>query len=753
MKKRPLCLLCLAFVVAVFISLNIVQRPAPSTESREGQTTVVTGQVYWKEYHTSVQGKQTLLFIKLSQSFSENASKKTSEKNPSLSTQNVICYLSPEQSEPPMGSLVELSGTLRNFESATNPGQFDMQAYYQCRQIACRLMDSRILRQSTSYSCLQEFLYQIKAKLSGVLDACFPQMEASVMKTILLGEKGQLDTEMKSLYQRNGIAHILAISGLHLSIIGMGLYRLLRRVYLPVPICAGCAMLVMYLYGTMTGMGTSCLRAFVMFALHMLAILLGRTYDLLTALMIAAVLILLEQPLYLEDSGFLFSFGAVLAMGLLLPVWQDGSPIKRPEGKKQPAYLIWTVFQTLSASLSVTLVTLPVSLSSYYQFPLYSLFLNLLVIPLMGLVMSGGMAVLLLGSLSITLGRYVGLIDTLTLMLYEKAGILCESLPFHNLILGKPAAWQIVCYLGLLLLLICCYRRLPLLLRYGVIAGAVLILTLPVRQGLSLTFLDVGQGDCIHIESETGRHYLIDGGSSTAYQVGKYRITPYLKSQGAACLEAVFVTHPDEDHVSGIEELFALLQEDGVQIGRLILPDIAAESKSEAYRRLEELAYQTAVPLQYLGTGDRLTDGSLQLTCLHPASNYASMDTNSYSMVLLLQYGEFSALFTGDVEKQGEQELVHTLRKNPSVCPVTVLKVAHHGSENSTSQDFLETIKPLMGVISCGAGNAYGHPHDKTLERLQEQDVRWKRTDESGAVTIGTDGKKMWISEYLTPAG
>ena len=224
-------------------------------------------------------------------------------------------------------------------------------------------MRASCLAQSRDYSVFREGLYRCREYLSLLIDACYPEKEASVMGAMLLGEKAMLDEGIKSLYQQNGIIHILAISGLHISILGMGFHKLLRRLCITNSVNIILSLALMYCYGMMTGMGISVVRAFVMFGMKLCADLCGRTYDLLTAMTTAAFLILVEQPLYLTQSGFLFSFGAVCGIGFLpsvsrqFPVLSDRFPV----GNR--------FLQALFAGVWISLCTLPVYLCFYYGFP------------------------------------------------------------------------------------------------------------------------------------------------------------------------------------------------------------------------------------------------------------------------------------------------------------------------------------------------------------------------------------------------
>jgi competence protein ComEC len=272
-------------------------------------------------------------------------------------------------------------------------------------------------------------------------------------------------------------------------------------------------------------------------------------------------------------------------------------------------------------------------------------------------------------------------------------------------------------------------------------------------KSFSMTMLDVGQGECIFLHTATGKNILIDGGSTSVSNVGQYRILPFLKSQAIRTVDYVIVTHGDEDHVSGLEEILSK-EDGGIAVRYLILPDVA-DKEQEEYAALAELAGKNHIPVGYISDGWRLAEGEMTISCLNPVSGFSSDSANAESVTLSLLYRGLSCLLTGDLEKEGEdhvEELLRTSRKNYGAPEeYTILKVAHHGSKNSTSREFLEQVSPRFALISCGKNNRYGHPHGDLLERLQETDTQVMRTDEMGAVQICISGKtgEILFRKYL----
>ena len=871
MRKRPLSVGCLVVVILICIVTSLSRKEPWSCPELEGQTVIVQGRVYQKEVKTQGGQDKTVVYLKQVSFAGDNpvegqsvvqeeaaegqllVQKEAAEKQllvqeeaaekqllvqgkcaekpaDTKATENILCYLREGVPEPEIGSLVILKGTLKNFQQPTNPGQFNAPFYYQILRISFRLNQAEIQVKSDRFYKIAEGLYQLRRKAGSKVDALLPEQEASVMKTMLLGEKGILDEEIKGLYQRNGIAHILAISGLHISMIGMGLYQLLRRAGLKIKLSAILASMIIVLYGMMTGFAVSAIRAIAMFLLQMLAQILGRTYDRITALAVAAVLVLVEQPLYLFHSGFQFSFLCVLGISLILPVLGNVR-----KGKK------------LFEGVALMAVTLPVYLGVFYQIPVYSMFLNFIVLPMMSILMGAGIVMILAAFLCTPLAIPAAWLITGILMVYERIGLFTEKLPHHYWTPGCPAKWQLAVYVAVLIIIAalgrtkrkavlyqkdCIHRRggcakeilqeqnkrirriachggkwistygIPVGICWGFLLLGVVILTWRFRPELQVTFLDVGQGDCIFLQTEDGASYLTDGGSSSVSKVGKYRMIPFLKYQGASQIKAVFVSHADSDHCNGIAELLEQAELEGIRVENLVLTDIADECRSEGYEELVELAGQNGITVQLLHEGQQLQDGELLFQCLHPSKGYRAEDLNETSMVLLVTYREFSMLLTGDVQGAGEEHLTQELQdwKEPGVAQMqdvirisgeeesmeeesieeqsiederieeqieekrpqnkmganhtetelTILKVAHHGSKNSTSEEFLKAANPKIAIISCGKGNRYGHPHEETLERLEKADVPWFCTKDYGAITVTVDDKsRVQVRGYI----
>ncbi|MEE3468657.1 MAG: ComEC/Rec2 family competence protein, partial [Eubacterium sp.] len=265
------------------------------------------------------------------------------------------------------------------------------------------------------------------------------------------------------------------------------------------------------------------------------------------------------------------------------------------------------------------------------------------------------------------------------------------------------------------------------------------------RDGLYITNLDVGQGDCCCIQTPEGKCVLIDGGSTDIKEVGRYRIVPFLKYYGIDTIDYMIITHSDADHISGLSEILADERHFGLTVNHVVMPDI--QNKDENYLAFERLI--PGGPL-YIKTGDAIRIGEVTLTCLHPSIGFQWEDVNDYSTVLELEYKDFHGLFTGDLGFHGEEEMVQEIARVQREIPdVDYLKVGHHGSKNSSSEAFLSRVRPEIAVASAGENNRYHHPAKEALERLDAVGAYVYCTKEAGAVTTWTDGEQIRVSEFI----
>ena len=653
-----------------------------------------------------------------------------------ISLPDMIVYGEPGM-EAAIGQIVEIKGELKPFDSVVNPGEFDVKAYYRSMGIGGRIdgEDFHILKTDTKV--FSDFLRRLRSHGVKILNQCALPSDSGILAAAVLGDKSGLDPEIKDLYQKSGISHLLAISGLHLSIIGMGLYRIVRKAGLGFWSSAFVGTCFILAYGIMTGGSASVSRAVSMMILSFAAACLGRTYDMISAASLALMILGIDSPWMLLQGGTQLSYGAVFATGGISPVVQGWM------GEKSR----WK--SALAVSLSIQAVTLPMILFHFFQFPLYGIILNFLVVPFMGAVVCSGMAVIVGGTLWKTAGIWAAGTGHYILTLYE---ILCRmflNLPGSVVLWGRPEPLSIGIYYGALGAGLLWMRRtkepaeknkkgeekngrmLVLILSFILL---VFVLKQGPAAGLRVLYMDVGQGDGMVLTA--GRKtILIDGGSTSKEKLGEYSLEPCLKSLGISQITAAFITHCDKDHYSGVEYLLKECEE--ISIETLYLP-WHGQGQAEG-EGLAALARNRGVRVEWTEADERWEYGRLKISCLYPGREDIPGDQNEQSLVLQVRYGRSSFLFTGDMSSEGERRLL----KKGMTEDTDVLKVAHHGSRYSTCGEFLDTISPEIAVISYGKDNSYGHPHREAVERLKERGIAVLETGKMGALWLETDGKRI----------
>lgn len=741
MKKRPICLVVLFLILLILIFTGNRVRTGNILNVSElaltdGEKLWIWGEIEKKE------PKAEGFAITLKGAYVNNAPQEQ---------YRILVYISQEMSCQ-IGDKIKVYGKIKRLQVSRNKGMFNQALYYKAKKIQYICNGESLEITQTGKRNLRQYIFKVRMKIYYRLQKVYPEDTAELLAAILLGIKSGLEEETKNLYQKAGILHLISISGLHVSCIGLGLYHFLRKAGVSFGGSGAAATLFLVFYGILSGESVSACRAIIMAVLMMGAWYLGRSYDLLTALSYAALLILLQSPYELYQAGFQLSFGAVLGIGIVSP------ELVRAFGRNNK------VLQAVVMNLGIQLTTLPIILYYYFEIPLYSLLLNLILVPLMSLILCSGLLGVLGSYLGIGVGKFLGAGAIILLKSYGKIADGTLQLPFSNIRWGQPALAGICGYYLVLALGVYMLHKMNgrkdkimqeethLYEEYGwedkvnfscicVVFISCLLLKYHPQDSLKITMLDVGQGDGIVIEQKQGGVYLVDGGSTDVTQAGKYRILPFLKAEGIFKVQGIFISHMDADHISGIKELLEYHAQGELQIDRVYLPDIG--EKDDIYTAMEEKIRQHNIELVYLSRGMKLEQKGLVIQLLQPVSKEIYQDRNEYSMVFRLTYKDFSMLFTGDVEGKGEEEML----QSEQLKKTTILKAAHHGSEYTMCEELLAQIQPMFTWISCGKNNSYGHPHQALLERIGQLNSKIYVTMNQGAITVETDGAHMIIYE------
>lgn len=698
------------------------------------------------------------------------------------------------------GDYICMSGTVSVPDSATNPGTFDQYIYLRNKGYYLCISNGTIESGNHRPYSIEGFLYGIKNRCTKIIDNSFDSESAGIVKAMLVADKSTLDKNIKKLYSENGIAHIMAISGVHVAIIGMTLYGFLRKLRIGRLISGTFSIAIIILYGIMTGMSSSTERAVIMLILSIAAEYFGRKTDAPTSMGFAMIIMVLGNPYVILDAGFQLSFAAITGVTVVAPQLRKllrmfKRFIKEADEKKKQKHkkimslrkMIIKLIDALVVGIASFITTTPVIIYYYYQFPPYSILINLIVIPLVSLIVGGSILVVLTGLFFTGAAVVMTYPVRLILFGYKYLCIFASGLPGASVLVGHISIGMVFVYYLSVVLIFAILRmiRIGKTERGGPILylmlATVLFLTVVYEvysydKSLKIVYMDVGQGDGVLLRTSGHGGILIDGGSSSNKRVGEYVMVPVLKYYGVSEVEYAFVSHGDVDHVSGLEYLLNE-EQSGVHVVNLVLPEYGDQ---DALQELKSEATANNVNIIYMKPGDNITYNhqhaeTINIECLYPdeEAGQGVLDTNNLSMILKTTItwdvreadienlnkssdsdASLSLLFVGDAGIAAEQRLIELYGKNSlgeisDSIACDILKVGHHGSRNSSGSDFLKRVSAMYGIISCGKDNRYGHPHAETLERLKMADTKYMTTKEHGAIILSIERGDWSLSGYI----
>lgn len=668
------------------------------------------------------------------------------------------------------GTGVTAEGTLTLPEKPSNPGGFDFLSYYNSKGITFILDVENIVFDSSQRNYCLDLISTVRKWGTGQLRKICDKKTASVYEGIIFGNRRAVNVASRKLYQVSGIAHILAVSGLHISVVSGLVYLILRGLHAPLWISSLLSVLGAVFYGAVAGFGMASVRAVIMLVVAIFGERLGKSYDMLTGLGMAVLLMLIYNPMSIRDQSLILSVCAVSGVCVGIKVMRLIMRRKRIKKYFKRHRLVRRLSEGLIMSLSVNIVTFPVIAYMYFEIPLYSFLLNVFVVPLMTVVVYAGFIGIALSAVSVYAGKLVIASGALILNIFEWLANMFSKLPFSVINTGKPGIWFIIFYYLILIFVLAIsdnkigeaffarmrlrldrrkWRRFRVVLSLG-ICTLFLAVTICVRFLINrelIIFLDVGQGDGIIVSTPGGTVFVIDGGSTSESGEGlaEYTLKPALKALGMADVDFWVVTHGDTDHVSGLMYILENYDMANISIDCILMAGYG--DNSEKLDEIRLLAEENGIDTVYLDAGDKIEDGSAEIVCCHPDKGYVADGTNDASLALSYLSSDLSCLFTGDMS---EASLDYMFTKNGDLLQgeYMYLKVPHHGSKTSMCEPLYNLIKGRTAVVSCGKDNSYGHPHNEVLDKLRQYGCSVYRTDESGAVWVYIRNGKLEFEEY-----
>ena len=685
-----------------------------------------------------------------------------------------------------IGNSIIADAAIYTFEDPMNEGEFNQKNYYRSNGISFSGFASNIEITNSKFNNLLQKIYEIKISIKQQIHKIFNYKDAGLFMAMVTGDRSQIDKEQKRLYTENGIAHIIAISGLHLSILGLLLYEILRR-FLSQNISAFFVSIFIVIYGIFIDASATSLRAITMLLIRFLSLSFGRTYDSKNTLYIICFIFLIIEPYLLFSAGFQFSYIAIFALNsnVEIPnpkyIYEQRKKIIRLVDSNKESKFIKKIdkkkmYLKIPPIIVMTFFLFPITIFHYFTYPLYSILINIVVVPLMTFVLVFGLCGLMISFFNITVGTFATYVVHLIFNIYSYLCKFTEKLPYHILWTGKPNLYEIFYYYLSIFLIIFAIRNLYIapklydklknsinnikfrLVSYKILnyirltlcillfVLSILILSIRKKDDFRMTFISIGQGDSILVESKDIL-FSIDGGSNSNKSNGEYILAPHIKSRAIRHIDYAFVTHADSDHTNGL--IYLLESEDDIELSNLVLP-LNAKTDTK-FSVLKSLASKKGANLLYMKEGDKLNvDDYIQISILSPdeeSVNDIKFDQNELSLTFKLKYKNHSCLFTGDIGEKTMNRMISDeyVLKN---MDVDVLKVPHHGSKNSNLKEFFDAVSAEYAVVSYGKNNTYGHPSSETVNSLIESGTKVLKTGASGQIDIYFDKDNVWYKTY-----
>ncbi|NLW44380.1 MAG: DNA internalization-related competence protein ComEC/Rec2 [Syntrophomonadaceae bacterium] len=733
-----------SIILAVVIAFIALRRQKPTVILLAVIT--VFGAVYWDWAHPRHPGLQEGYLIKarilvLERPYSENGEMRFTGL---LQEEGVkVRVFLPHIISLKKGDLLQASGSLREIRGPSNPGDFNYKEYWSHRGVFYNFLvreqpPPRVAANRLGFG--EHLLSRLIDRGQQAIRAGMTAEQAVLMEGMLFGFQDEISREQYARFQQSGIVHIFSVSGFHVGFIVLIGVWVANRLGRKKPIRLLTVLTLIMLYGFMTGWPAPMVRASVMASLGLTAHYFGREEDLPSSLAAAGILLLLINPANLFEISFQLSFLATWGIIYLYPRWRDKTGWQYP----------WE--RAVLLSLAPQVATLPLTAYYFNLVSLVSVVSNLLLINVAGGAIILGFLGVVAAQLSPVPASVFMIPAGFLTALVQWGSNLLGGMPGGFLWVAQPAVWTVpLAYLGMVLLwgkitIPTAVVNLPngqtgqiylLMDRLRTGAGIFLILLFAASLlipgqfrspgALRVVFLDVGQGDAVFVKTPQGFTILVDGGGSDWFDVGREVVLPYLRRQGIRSLDLAVATHPHTDHLQGLKS---------------VLEECPARMVVAGEGCLEELGEIGGEVILLQGLREFSLSGRTKVWMWVPEPGSFAEPGNETSVILKIAEGEVSFLLTGDA---GVKELEVLMAEPGLDLSATVLKLPHHGSRHSWSDDFIERVDPDYGVISVGLRNPFGHPSPEVLTGTREKGVRIFRTDLDGTVTFVTRGRDIEI--------
>ncbi len=621
------------------------------------------------------------------------------------------------------GDSLYIEGEFKQPEEARNYKGYNYKQYLKTKKIigTVELEKVKILKSSNG-----SFIHNIQKYIRDTINGTLTDEEGNLLLAILLGDKDKLSEDIQESFNTSNLSHMLAVSGAHVSYIILGLTYVLQNSIIGKKNGKIVCIIFLLAFMAITNFTPSVTRACIMAILTLFSSIIYRKSDVYTNISVAALITLIFNPYGLLDLGFQLSYGGTIGIIIF---------IKRIQEKKSNSKVINYIKQMALVSIYANIIIIPIMMYHFNTVSFTFIISNIMASPILGIIVITGFLFIIASITVKPLTRLIAIFIKPILSILIKISQICSKLPFSNILVVTPYMFNVISYYAIILYCIKSKKnnkcKIIICLLIVLILINFIIYIFP--QKLRIFFIDVGQGDSTLIITPDKKTVLIDGGGSDSFDVGKKVLLPYLLDRRILKIDYVLISHFDTDHCGGILTIM-----EKVKVKNIIISEQAEHS--ENYERFKKLMIHKKIRLIEVKKGDKIKIGRYsEFKILFPTSRLLSENPlNNNSIVAQFNYNNFKMLFTGDIEKLAEQQI---LKAEKAEIRADILKVAHHGSKTSSIPEFIKAVKPKIALIGVGKNNTFGHPNQQTIKNLENIKCRIYRTDLQGEIIIKIDQK------------
>lgn len=621
------------------------------------------------------------------------------------------------------GDSLYIEGEFKQPEEARNYKGYNYKQYLKTKKIigTVELEKAKILKSSNG-----SFIHNIQKYIRDTINGTLTDEEGNLLLAILLGDKDKLSEDIQESFKTSNLSHMLAVSGAHVSYIILGLTYVLQNSIIGKKNGKIVCIIFLLFFMAITNFTPSVTRACIMAILTLFSGIVYRKSDVYTNISVAALITLIFNPYSLLDLGFQLSYGGTIGIIIF---------IKRIQEKKSNSKVINYIKQMALVSVYANIIIIPIMMYHFNTVSLTFIISNIMASPILGIIVITGFLFIIASITVKPLIRLIAIFIKPILSILIKISQICSKLPFSSILVVTPYIFNVISYYAIILYCIKSKKnnkcKIIICLLIVLILINFIIYIFP--QKLRIFFIDVGQGDSTLIITPDKKTVLIDGGGSDSFDVGEKVLLPYLLDRRILKIDYVLISHFDTDHCGGILTIM-----EKVKVKNIIISEQAEHS--ENYERFKKLMINKKIRLIEVKKGDKIKIGRYsEFKILFPPSRLLSENPlNNNSIVAQFNYNNFKMLFTGDIEKLAEQQILKTEKAE---IRADILKVAHHGSKTSSIPEFIKAVRPKIALIGVGKNNTFGHPNQQTIKNLENIKCRIYRTDLQGEIIIKIDQK------------